>query len=245
MYDLDSVYRYKAIKEGNNPTWGDMDFQRGESFIPLITFNTLSPYSPFYCPNKKIGVTNFGNVWNFENCQKVATSFNKNGYEIFYLMFRGIHKGLLVHRVVAMMFCDNGRMVDEVHHIDGNKTNNRAENLIWVTHDEHAKILHPLWKKSKESGDFTEYFAEIQKIKELNVEKIHYKFIVEDKNEKGIGYLLITEDAYQRVRKEGNLDSLRGDEIILESWADVAALMKREHRCDTQECDISASNDEA
>lgn len=245
MYDLDSIYRYKFIKEGNNPTWGDIDFLWGEYFVPLLTFDTLSSFAPLYYPKRKIVVTNYGNVWNFDNCRKVSTSFNKeDGYQLFRLMFRGIRKGLLVHRVVAMMFCDNGRKVDEVHHIDGDKTNNRADNLIWVTHDEHIKVLHPLWNKCKKSGDFTEYYAEIQKIKESNVAKIHYKFIIEDKNEKGIRYLLITEDAYQRVHKEGNLDSLRGDEIILESWADVATLMKREHRCDTQECDTSALIDE-
>lgn len=49
-------------------------------------------------------------------------------------------KTLLLHRVVANAFCERTAEQIEVNHIDGNKLNNCAENLEWVTRDEN--LLH-------------------------------------------------------------------------------------------------------
>lgn len=44
-----------------------------------------------------------------------------------------------VHRLVAKAFLDNPENKTEVHHINGNKTDNRACNLEWLSRSEHAK----------------------------------------------------------------------------------------------------------
>ena len=49
-------------------------------------------------------------------------------------------KYMLLHRVIASAFCDKRPDQNEVNHIDGDKLNNRADNLEWVTRNEN--LLH-------------------------------------------------------------------------------------------------------
>lgn len=56
-----------------------------------------------------------------------------NGYCFVCLSKNGIHKQILLHRLVLITF--NGNIQGyEVNHIDEDKDNNRLDNLEWVTH---------------------------------------------------------------------------------------------------------------
>ena len=59
-------------------------------------------------------------------------------YETIILFNNGKQRLFLVHRLVAKVFIPNPENKKEVNHIDGNKKNNRVENLEWTTRQENA-----------------------------------------------------------------------------------------------------------
>lgn len=88
-------------------------------------------------------ITKDGNIWSNYN-EKWKTTSICNGYEI--VLLNG--KNMAVHRLVAITFIPNPENKPYVNHIDSDKTNNKVENLEWVTQKEncaaHGKdISHP------------------------------------------------------------------------------------------------------
>ena len=67
---------------------------------------------------------------------------NLNGYCFVGLSFEGKTKDFFVHRLVAQAFIDNPDNKPQIDHINAIKTDNRVENLRWVTAQEN--IQNPL-----------------------------------------------------------------------------------------------------
>lgn len=59
------------------------------------------------------------------------------GYQRIVLMKEAIKKRYMCHRLVAQEFVPNPDNKPYVNHINGNKADNRAENLEWVTQSEN------------------------------------------------------------------------------------------------------------
>ena len=68
-----------------------------------------------------------------KNNKPLKPSINHKGYCIVNLIIDGYRKGVAVHTLVARAFCDGYQPGLTVNHKDGNKTNNKASNLEWVT----------------------------------------------------------------------------------------------------------------
>ena len=117
------------------------------------------PLNPFY------SVSNFGRIRNDKTNRILSGSLHKDGY-IFVTVDR---KQVPLHRLIALVFCDGFEEGKVVNHKDGNKQNNFANNLEWVTQWEnithsHSNDLQPKGLKTY-TGRFT--VEQREKIKRL------------------------------------------------------------------------------
>lgn len=82
-------------------------------------------------------VSNNGRVKNPKG--KLMKQFGKNGYmRISMVDSNGRKRTVGVHRIVATAFIERPADKTSVHHIDGNRGNNMASNLKWVTPKENT-----------------------------------------------------------------------------------------------------------
>lgn len=64
---------------------------------------------------------------------------SKSGYLNVYFSIDGKKKGFRVNRLVALTFILNPDNKKEVNHKDGNKINNKVDNLEWMTRTENQR----------------------------------------------------------------------------------------------------------
>lgn len=83
-------------------------------------------------------VSNFGKIKNSKTGHILKGTVQKNGYLLVHLRLQN-NEMKLYHRVVAEVFIPNIDNKPEVNHIDGNKLNNRVDNLEWVTAKENIE----------------------------------------------------------------------------------------------------------
>lgn len=105
----------------------------GEVWLP-ITDMVVPNVQPFYA------VSNYGRVFSYRT-NRILAPVNVKGYRAVSMCLRNnTYRNVKIHRLVLMTFDYNPDPNLEINHKDGNKANNRLDNLEWTTPSEN--IIH-------------------------------------------------------------------------------------------------------
>lgn len=89
-------------------------------------------------------VSNLGRIRSYRKNQfflkepRIVTLTDSFGYWYVHLQVKKKSKRLRVHRIVAETFIPNPNNYPVIDHIDGDKKNNKVENLKWCTQSENC-----------------------------------------------------------------------------------------------------------
>ena len=81
-----------------------------------------------------------GKVYSLKSQKFLRENEYKSGYTRVWFWENGKCIEKKIHRLVAEAFIPNPENKPEVNHINGNKADNRVENLEWCTH--HENMIH-------------------------------------------------------------------------------------------------------
>lgn len=116
-------------------------------------------------------INKLGEVRNNRTETILKHSTNRYGYTTLNLWINGKKKTQSLHRALAIAFIPNPENKRCVNHINGNKSDNRIENLEWATDSENQKHSYNTGLSSKPLGIKNPFnkWSEVQilKIKEL------------------------------------------------------------------------------
>lgn len=98
---------------------------------PLIEWKPVVGYEEHY------EVSNKGDIRNKHNGRLLVPKLDRYGYLHLGLRYKKPRKWLTVHRAVAEAFIPNPENKATADHINGNKLDNRPENLRWASNSEN------------------------------------------------------------------------------------------------------------
>ena len=105
----------------------------------------------------KYQVSNLWNIFSLPYKKLLKCNLNKCWYKIVWLSINNKRSNYSVHRLVAQAFIYNKQNKNEVNHINWIKTDNRAENLDWVTRSENCIHKYRVLKKYRYIRNVIQY----------------------------------------------------------------------------------------
>lgn len=122
-------------------------------------------------------VTRDGRIWSKPRQRTkggwLKLQLDKTGYQYILLRKKRKVKKYLVHRIVGQAFVLNLKNKPCINHLNGIKTDNRAENLEWVTHQENADhaVLNNLTNPAEKNGSSKLTWKQVKEIRAKHISK--------------------------------------------------------------------------
>ena len=87
-------------------------------------------------------VSNYGNVLSIKTNKIRKPQIHKDGYFVLLFCVNYVRHTKYIHRLIAEAFIPNQDNLPEVNHLNGDKTDNRIENLEWCSHKQNIQHAH-------------------------------------------------------------------------------------------------------
>lgn len=113
----------------------------------------------------------------------LKTAKNSSGYLMISLCKNGKKKHVYIHRIIAKTFIPNPKNKPCINHKNGIKTDNRLENLEWVTYQENA--IHS-YKNGLQKIQRGSDRGRVAKLNEKKVKEIRRLYVIKNYSQRQI-----------------------------------------------------------
>ncbi len=137
----------------------------------METWRTIPNYSKYECSDK--GLIKTFNWKGSGQTRIMKPALDVSGYlRTMLIRDDGVTHTIKVHRIIAQTFIPNPENKPETNHKNGIKTDNRVDNLEWVTHEENVQhCIDNGWMVAHKGED-----NGFSKLKEKAILEIRAKF---------------------------------------------------------------------
>lgn len=153
-----------------------------EIWIPIKGYEYDYEVSSLGRVKSKDRTVPIGESFTFKKGRVLKPEIIKKGYERVGLSKNGTMKKKQVHRLVLENFNPTDDDSLQVNHIDGNKRNNKLENLEWVTakeNNQHARRTGLLTHNGRGRHKLSD--EEVREIRKMNESGLYTKKSIADK----------------------------------------------------------------
>lgn len=99
-------------------------------------------WKPTYILPELYRISDDGRIYSIKYRKILKSYMGTSGYLFFSMRCMGVKKNVYLHRLVALAFIPNPENKPEIDHINGIRTDNRVENLRWVSSKENKNNVN-------------------------------------------------------------------------------------------------------